>query len=148
MSRTIASKFMNFLPIAGMSILFFSLFMKWFSCGHLGNSFSLELSYIDWLKRGNVNFYYLYFLCLSFATCFLFASYFSGRVSINKYFVLFLFMLFPTVLFSMLGALLLATVGFHMTVDYPCYTEPGLWLYIFGFALILIGGCFRARRNA
>lgn len=145
MSRTIASKFINFLPIAGISILFCSPFIKWFSCGHLGNGFSIELSYIDLLKQGNITFYYLYFSCLLLATCFLFASYFLSKDGINRFFVLFLFTLLPTVLFSMLEAWFLTAVGFHSTVDYPCYIEPGFWLYIFGFAVILIGGCFRAR---
>lgn len=148
MNRTIASKFINFLPIAGMSTLFVSLFMKWFSCGYQSEENSFKLSYIDLLKQGNITFYDFHFLSLSFATCFLLANYFSNRVGINKYFILFLLMLFPAFLCSMLESLFIAAVGYHSTVTYPCDAEPGFWLHIFGFAVILIGGYFRARRNA
>ena len=148
MNRTIASKLMNFLPIAGMSILFCSLFMQWFSCGFSSEEIIFRSSYIDWLKKVNMAVYYLYSSCLSFATCFLFASYFLSRGGINRFFVLFLVMLLPTVLISILEALFLDGIGYHSTVDYPCSLESGFWLYIFGFAVILIGSCFRARRNA
>ncbi|MBD2099265.1 hypothetical protein H6F90_29820 [Trichocoleus sp. FACHB-591] len=153
MNRTIASKFISFLPIAGMAILVFSLFMQWFSCGFSPEEIIFRSSYIDLfkeskLKGSNLTFHYLEFLCLSLATCFLFASYFSNKTSINKYFVLFLVMLFPTVLLSMLQAWFLDGIGYHSTITYPCSLEPGFRLYIFGLVVILIGSCFRARRNA
>ena len=153
MNRSIASKFIYFLPIAGMSILVFSLFKQWFSCGFSSEEISFRSSYIDLFKErklngSNLDVYYLEFLCLSLATCFLFASYFLSRGGINRFFVLFLVMLLPTVLISMLRAWFLDGIGYHRTITYPCSLEPGFWLYIFGFAVILIGSCFRARRNA
>lgn len=139
--KTIKTGLLRFSPEIGILILFSSFFTNWFSCDIFGSQ-SKNIGYVEL----NSHFYSV---CLAFyLSSLVLAVHFFKKSHFRENSLLISFLLLPSLLFLLYLIVVTAymnDVGIHMTHDFPCNSEPGVWLHILGLIVTVLGNYFRFR---